>query len=504
MATKTAKRGERPAPPSRTTLRRAIKGLHQVVKRKKNDVRSMVRLARAHRLLGNDAKSARWYTVAIRLLSQQGHGLRALALAKERLAVAPEDQESLLELASLYAKHPDAMEREQGRVALPLAPEEDTSVGRIPRDFTATSAKALKILDDADEVERIHAALEAAFADEMETAPRSGGRYADQEPPPEQSTDEERALSAAEDNAAKPPPLPPRKEGGQEALEAATLGGLPLLSSLGQGAFMALMRDMERITLEDEEVLFAEGEKARSFFIVAEGALEARSARSGTEALLARLTEGEVIGVLGLYSGRRRNATVSADGPAVVFEVTDRLLSRLVKQHPAAKQALATFYRQRLLETFLGSCPLIQDLPRAARLSIVDSFEETRHPEGSLLVAPGEVQNSLHLVLRGRLEVESRLEGERHNLAHLERGDFFGCIAALTGTPSRDRARWSEEGLAASLSQKQFSEIVKRHPALRALPRVLAERGLMVSRTLFVGETGVPGFKREDAASQDG
>ncbi len=464
-----------PSPPDPATLRRALKSLQKILKRHPEDLRSMVRVARAHRLLGEPKRALRWYRVAVHELSHRGQGLRALALAKEMLAVAPDDHELLLEMARLYAKNPGA--GGAGRIAVPLAeaPREGTVVGRIPREFTATSVKALQVLDDPAEVERIQAAKSAK---------------APPPPPPEAYAEDDAALEVVEEQLhTGDRARPASAEHARAALEGARLGEVPLLGSLGQGAFMTLATGMTRLTLEDGDLLFEEGAGARSFFIVAEGELEAITGRGGRDSLLAVLGEGQVAGVLGLYSGRRRNATVRARAPSVVFEVTHHALAEVMKDHPASKKAIGAFYRQRLLETFLGTTAGFRDLDRATRLELTHRFRQHRHPARQPVVSVGEVTNGVWLVVKGEVAITGRSGGQTQVRARLGRGQVFGCISALTGIPTNASAECTEETVLATLSHKSFTELVKAEQVLRSLPARLGEAGFLVASTFFVGDT---------------
>lgn len=456
-----------PAAPDRATLRRAIKSLHRVLKRKPEDVRSMVRIARAHRLLGEYQRAARWYKVAIDELSKSGMGLRALGLAKELLAVAPEDHELLLEMARLVARNPGA-ESHVGRVAVPLDDAQRTVIGHVPREFTATSAKALPILDDPAEVERLDA--DAASA---------------QPPPPPPD-----AFEVGDDDILEAVEEQVSAEDGEGrraiALQRARLGEMPLLASLGQGAAVALMQSMSRIDLEDGTVLCDEGDPARSFYVVAEGRLESVSSRAGAEPSSVELAEGEVAGVFGLYAGRTRRATLRAKGPATVFEVTDRTLTRLVREHPAAKKALARFYRKRLLESFLATAPAFRDLPRDARLAIAGRFRQRIFETRETIVSPGEVVNGLWLVLKGEVVVTTREGGRSVEHGRAGRGQVLGCLSALVGVPTLAVAECASQTAVVALSHRAFAELMTTHPGLKALHRHLSADDAMLAGTLFV------------------
>jgi cAMP-dependent protein kinase regulator len=111
------------------------------------------------------------------------------------------------------------------------------------------------------------------------------------------------------------------------------------------------------------------------------------------------------------------------------------------------------------------------------------------------VVSPGEVFNGLFLVIAGRLAITKRLMGAREDeLALLERGQFFGVVSALSGTPCNCSIVAREPATLTFLPQRAFNDFVKDYPSLRELPRRLAAENLLVDKDVFVGDTGVPGL----------
>ena len=64
-------------------------------------------------------------------------------------------------------------------------------------------------------------------------------------------------------------------------------------------------------------------------FVVAEGALLAR--RPGRDR---RLTPGDVVGELSVLTGAPRAATVTADGPAIVYEIDREAFDAAARRAP--------------------------------------------------------------------------------------------------------------------------------------------------------------------------
>ncbi|MGI5864329.1 MAG: cyclic nucleotide-binding domain-containing protein [Myxococcales bacterium] len=274
------------------------------------------------------------------------------------------------------------------------------------------------------------------------------------------------------------------------------LNSLPLFSHLGREALLEPSRAAKLRTVEDRRLVFREGDEADSFFILAEGSVElVQTTRSGRELALRHFGQGEVFGLFGVFAGRKRAASVRAIGQVSVLEVPAVALAGMVCEHPAAKSALETFYKERLVETFLASSPIFEDLDAIARGLLIGQFRDKKLAPGETAVAPGEVFNGLFLVISGGLEVKKRLGGgTEQSLATLGCGQFFGVVSALSGSPCRCSVAASEATSLTCLTQKAFNDFVKDYPALRLLPQRLAQEGMLVEKDIFVGDLGIPGL----------
>jgi hypothetical protein len=64
----------------------------------------------------------------------------------------------------------------------------------------------------------------------------------------------------------------------------------------------------------------------------------------------------------------------------------------------------------------------------------------------------------------------------------------------MVGTPSAVSASALTACSLTTLSHRQFNAMLTQHPELRDLPTRLKNEGLLVSKEIFVGDTGVPGL----------
>lgn len=441
-------------------MRRALK---RALSKNPTTVRERLRIARAYRLLGESEGAARWYRPVVEELANKGEPLKAIAIAAELVRAAPQHRGVLDALATRYA----AGRREAARVAVPLPPA--------PRQEPADAVSISKVY----KLEDLGIVVEPDEVTEETPIPVKSPRLPREMPALD--------LDVAPEGAAVTSRL------SDDAAER--LSRVPLFSDLGKKAFVALAGSARNRILKPGEYLFREGEPALSFFIVVDGELEGVRRFPDREVILSRLRPGDVVGVFGLFSGRKRAASVRAHTASAVLEVKDTVLSEIVKNNPSARPALRRFYQDRLVLSFLGSSPLFCDLDHEVRESLVSQFKERVVPDGETLVALGEVTNGLFLIIKGSVLISRRSGGARvEEIAKLGRGHFFGVVAALAGRPTLATAVARGETTLAGLSHRAFNDFVREHPELRHLPSRLEQHGLMVSKEFFVGVAGIPGF----------
>jgi cAMP-dependent protein kinase regulator len=259
-------------------------------------------------------------------------------------------------------------------------------------------------------------------------------------------------------------------------------------------ALALLAEGAVRHHLTDRGLAFLEGDAADTFFVVEHGTMEAvRVSLESPEVALSHIEENQAFGLFGLLSRRMRCATLRSIGDAVVVEFSASRLDEVVRTHPSAKQALARFFKERLLENFMAVSPLFRNLDALGRAALISHFQDRRLTAGEVLLSPGEVQNGIYLVTSGRIVIQRRSGGGEQELAALERGKFFGVVSALSGTPTRASIVAQEQSTVCCLPQKSFNDFVKGYPVLRTLAARLQEVGTLVERDLFVGDATVIG-----------
>jgi len=130
------------------------------------------------------------------------------------------------------------------------------------------------------------------------------------------------------------------------------------------------------------------------------------------------------------------------------------------------------------LVSLLYIFPIFQTLDEQDIEQIVPLLKMKKFPKGTDIIKKGEPGSNLYIVISGKAEV---LIDERTSIATMERGDVFGEISLLIGTPIGATIRVVHTVRVLYIPGKNFRSILNRFPSLQIyFARLLAER---LSRT---------------------
>lgn len=273
------------------------------------------------------------------------------------------------------------------------------------------------------------------------------------------------------------------------------LSQVPQFQSLPRPSLMAMATASWQEDVPAGEFLFLEGDQADSFFVVVDGTLEILRQRDDREVALRHIGRGEAIGLFGLFSGQLRAASARAIGDAVVLEVPCKELKMLLDRDDELHNNLLRFYRERILEGFVGASRLFQDVDSIARARIIGRFITRNLAKGETLIQPGEVANSVVVVTHGQVVIEERARaGKSPRQFEVGEGQFLAMTGAMSGLPSRMRVYAESDASVVMLGHKELAELMRDYPALRGLPTRLPQLTRQLDRDVFCGHTGVPGL----------
>src|SRR5579863_8357744 len=210
-----------------------------------------------------------------------------------------------------------------------------------------------------------------------------------------------------------------------------------------------------------------EGDFGREMYLILEGRFElSTQSTDGRELPVAVFRRGEYMGEQGMLTGQQRNATARAQTAAVVLEVPEQVMQRLMEIVPAVRTFFDRLHTTRSIETTLKRMALFQgvaeaDIQRIAEQAQVRRFDRDEQlfseglpmQPGNVASTPGWQENnrrrgetgqppreSLHLLLEGFVKVsrrtaEATAAGKMNEriIAYRQGGDYFAGGLDLLG-----------------------------------------------------------------------
>src|SRR5260370_6955385 len=124
-----------------------------------------------------------------------------------------------------------------------------------------------------------------------------------------------------------------------------------------------------------------EGEFGREIYFMLEGGFEVvLTGTDGEDLAMGILRRGEYMGERGMLTGQQRNATVRAQTAAVVLEVPEQVMQRLMEIVPAVRRFFEQLNNARSIEAILMRMELFQgisapDIRNAAEQTEVKAYD---------------------------------------------------------------------------------------------------------------------------------
>ncbi|HEY6408572.1 MAG TPA: cyclic nucleotide-binding domain-containing protein [Ktedonobacteraceae bacterium] len=204
------------------------------------------------------------------------------------------------------------------------------------------------------------------------------------------------------------------------------------------------------LTLLPGAAVMHDGEFGREMYFILEGRFELSSTGpDGGDLPVAILRRGEYMGEHGMLTGQQRNATVRAQTAAIILEVPEQIMQRLMEVAPAVRRFFEELNNARSIEAVLKRMALFQgvsatDVRKIAEQTEVKAYERDERlfneGGGSTGGGTGPARESLHLLLEGFVKVARRTtpgtgrdKTDERIIAYRQGGDYFAGGLDLLG-----------------------------------------------------------------------
>ncbi len=222
-----------------------------------------------------------------------------------------------------------------------------------------------------------------------------------------------------------------------------------------------LMLDSKVASFAPGEPLFVRNDTGSSLFAIAEGSVLVEVDKDDP-ARVVGIEQGQIVGEVGLISGRRRGATVRTKGPVVAVELSRTAALKLIATVPAAGRAVTRVSIERQLLQMFGSGLTREDLAEVVELAEVQSLRA-----GEAVLTEGESGTDVFVIRRGSMIVEKAIGGKPVFLNYLPAGSYVGEMALLDGKPRNATVRAAVRSEVIRLPGEAFARLLDKKPELR-------------------------------------
>ena len=252
---------------------------------------------------------------------------------------------------------------------------------------------------------------------------------------------------------------------------------VPLFRAITPLQIREMLTSSEVRCVHPGDVLFRKNDYTNSVFAVVVGAIGVEVDPEKPETLV-RLGVGSFVGEMGLISGRRRTATVTAVEPSVLLEVPRNAMLRLARSVPDIKRQIDAAAIVRQFRTHIAPAATPEALAPVVERSKVVAFKA-----GETLIKEGDVDDRVFLIRSGAVAV-SKLVGRRDTvLSYVQAGHYVGEIAMLMRTPRSASVRASVATEAIEIEAEALRALLAQYPEVKAdFSRKMAQRGVETAR----------------------
>jgi tetratricopeptide (TPR) repeat protein len=289
----------------------ALEAIAEEIKSKPENFNLLLRQAETLGLAGNQSLAIQTYRKVAHFFAEQGFYARAIAVANKVLRIDPKNKEINAELAEFIAAKEQA--EEESRARFKLHPRPGAKPER-PKPAAPVQAQP-------------HEAIPLPEVDE------------------EMATPLPRVLEPVPEEAAPRAVVEVSAQARQEAKEREASR---FFAYFPKGALELLLSSTSVRTFDSEQVIVREGDEGTSFYLVEEGSVRAVTVDpAGHPLTLGRIGAGEFFGEVAVLTGKPRTATIVAETPVTLIEISRPELERIAQEFPEINDVLKRFYEQR-------------------------------------------------------------------------------------------------------------------------------------------------------------
>jgi cAMP-dependent protein kinase regulator len=236
----------------------------------------------------------------------------------------------------------------------------------------------------------------------------------------------------------------------------------------------ALIKRVKLVCLDEGEVLFHQGDRADTLYVVASGAV-VPIAEDDARKKLAVLEPGAFFGEIGLMTNQPRNATIQAIVDSRLLAIDRKAMWALIRRHKGVLEVMLRFLRDRLIDRLIRTNPLFGAFPAKERPRIAKHFRFLEVRSGARMIEQGRIAENLFVLLAGSAQVIQMGTDSDKVLAELESGAIFGEMSLLKQAPAVAEVVASSKCWVLALAGDRLLRLIEDNEEAAAIIEEMAE-----------------------------
>ncbi len=237
---------------------------------------------------------------------------------------------------------------------------------------------------------------------------------------------------------------------------------VPLLSALTTLQLREFLLDSEIHTPALAATIFAKNDYTNSFFSIVEGSVTVLVSGKDGKPTTVVLNKGQFFGEMGLISGRRRTATISAGNDCVLIETPRRSMLKLLASVEAVRKTLDQVSLKRAVRQYLQAQIAEEEVD-----FLVEGALIKKYAANEIVFNEGDKADGLYMIRRGSVMVSRAISGKEVVLSYVSAGNYVGEMALMSDAPRSATVRAAVPTECVMLEARRFVEVVARNTSMR-------------------------------------
>lgn len=248
-------------------------------------------------------------------------------------------------------------------------------------------------------------------------------------------------------------------------------------------------------------VALHEGDYGREIYFILEGRFTISSAgATGEDLPIAVLRRAEFIGERGMLTGQQRNATARAQTAAVVLQVPEQVMQRMMEIIPAVRAFFEQLNNARSVESVMQRMALFQGISDPDIHWIANKIQFKHFDRDEQLFTESDrgqpARESLHIIMEGFVKVARRTtagtgreKSDERIIAYRQGGDYFAGGLDMLGDGRAVTVTAINRVRVAEIPRQEMLTIIARYPEVnqRFMTRLQEYRMAADAAQTFIG-----------------